>query len=101
MHKVGCITFAWVNPRCKNHSTSESNFFWSAQKVGNDYHFTIITGKSFCQNSFPNLVLCFVCTKSLEQLTAVRVCIRVAHGAVDFVIIVLEGYLKSQCMIIA
>ena len=95
MHQVGGVALARVNSGGQDHCSAEGYFFRSAQEIRDDDHFAIVPCECLCQDSLSDFVLSIVCAELLEELAAVRVCIRVAVSAVDFVIIILEGDFKG------
>ena len=99
MHQKRGIAFAWMHSWRQNHSASEGYLLGTAEKICDDYHFTIVAGEGLREHSFSNFVLCVVCAESLQKLTTVRVCVRVAMGHVDLVVIVFESRLEWKCVI--
>jgi hypothetical protein len=49
-----------------NHSPSHGNVFRSAQKVRNNYHFTLVACQGLAKHSFTDLIFSFIAAELLE-----------------------------------
>ena len=99
MHQIGRIWLARVNSRGEDYGATESYFFRTTQKVSNNHHLAVVSRQSLRKHSLSDFILCFVNAESSEQFTAVWVCVRIAMGQIDFIVVVFEGDLKWKSVI--
>ncbi len=97
MHYEGSIRLTRMYTRCENYCSSHSDLFRFGSKICYNDHLTIISCDSLAQNRLSYFVFGVWSTYFLQILTAVTVGVWVTMRKVDFIIIVLKGYCKSQC----
>ena len=100
VHHVRGLALSWMNSWRQNYSSPQSDLFGSAEEVCDDYHLAIIASQRLGQYCLSDFIFGLVVAKSLKKLTTVRVCVGVTVSQVDLVIVILEGYLEGECMIV-
>lgn len=88
-----------MNPGCDYDGPSNGNFFRSWTKIGNDSHFTVVSGNGFAYNSLSNAILALRLAEFLKELCAVWVSIGIAMSQVYFTVIMFELNGECQCII--
>jgi hypothetical protein len=83
-----------------NYDRSPHSYFLCTRlEVRDNDHLAIISSYGLTQNSLSDPILAFMGRNFGKMLTAVWVSVGIAMGEEYFIFIMLEGYLKSECIV--
>lgn len=86
-----------MNPSCKYNTLSLGDLILCTFKICQNQHLEVVAGDGFAQRGSSDDVLALLwCTDSVEEFQAVCKCVRVAHGNVYFVLVMLQRKLKTE-----
>ena len=85
---------------CDNDGSTHSDLLLSALEVGNDHHFDIVASDRARQDRLADSVFVVISTELLQQATAIAIGVRVAVSYVDLIIVVGEGDLELERVVV-